>query len=214
MNQNIEILLFTILLAVGIAYLILYFFAEDTVKKTEGFANPIPTVTMCPGESKSYYDNKGNLNCCEGSINGTSCEGNLICTFSGALNNIPKCNEIKRRRKYIGPINPFIRQFLQSSPRQQYSLLLTGFKQVQANLNGLSEKQFATEDKTKLKALVDEQEAFYANESNEKTKLDVYEDEVMYTIQSLQTLFANKPILQDKSLLQKQAQKLVCTLQN
>ena len=58
----------------------------------EGFAN-LNTNTKCPTGTKTFTDRLGNLSCCKGQLNGSSCEGNVTCSFSSnAGKNIPFCN--------------------------------------------------------------------------------------------------------------------------
>ena len=203
--------------AVAVAMLIVYMFPVSckSCSRTaiEGFQAINQPITMCPDSSTSFYDKKGNLNCCTGQVNGDICQGTVLCTFSSAAEGIPFCNQINRKRKFLGEVNPFVRKFLQQNPRQQYALLLDGLKKIAQSLGQLPETQLSQSDKQKLQALVDEEDTFFTTQSNPQTKLAVYEDEVMYSIQYLENLFRNKPILQNKELLQQQTQKLVCTMQ-
>jgi len=203
------------IVATALAMLIIYMFpvsCKTCSRTVEGFDTQ--QITMCPEYSKSFYDKKGNLNCCRGEISGDVCQGSVVCTFSGDVQGIPFCNELNRRRKYLGEVNPFIRKFLESNPRAQYTLLLNGFKQVAGNLSQVPESQLSAADKKKVNELVKEEENFLANESNAQTKLSIYEDEVMYTIQSLENLFRNKPIAQNSDFIRQQTQKVVCSVQN
>jgi hypothetical protein len=49
----------------------------------------------CPKKSKSFIDKDGNLNCCSGTVNGNTCEGTVLCTFSGsASSKYPICSTL------------------------------------------------------------------------------------------------------------------------
>ena len=182
--------------------------------RTEGFQNPQQQqITMCPEGSKSFYDKKGNLNCCSGEINGDVCQGTTVCTFSAGAEGLRFCNELSRRRKYLGEINPFVRKFLQSAPRQRFLDLLYGFVQVKDALIKLPDDKLSLDIKNKLNALYEEEVDFFRNQSNLQTKLAVYEDETMYTIQQLENMFRNAPILQDRNFIQQQTKKYVCSMQ-
>lgn len=181
--------------------------------RTEGFENLQQQTTMCPEGSKSFYDKKGNLNCCSGELNGDVCQGTTVCTFSSGAEGLRFCSEMSRRRKYLGEINPFIRKFLQSSPRERFADLLNGFAQVRNSLSQLPEDKFSKADKDKLFALFMEEYNFYKDQSNAQTKLAVYEDEAMYTIQALENMFRSNPLFQDRAFIQQQTKKFVCSSQ-
>ncbi len=57
----------------------------------EGFANP-DSNTKCPPGTKTFTDRLGNLSCCNGQVNGSTCEGSITCSFSSnAGKDIPIC---------------------------------------------------------------------------------------------------------------------------
>jgi hypothetical protein len=215
-KQAVPTLLAYGIAAVIIAMLIVKIFPVSCRigSRTEGFENPQQQqITMCPEDSKSFYDKKGNLNCCSGEINGDVCQGTTVCTFSAGAEGLRFCNELSRRRKYLGEINPFVRKFLQSSPRARFFDLLNGFQQIKNALSQLPDDKFSKENKDKLNNLFLEEMSFYRDESNQQTKLAVYEDETMYTIQQLENMFRNSPLLQDRAFIQQQTKKYVCSMQ-
>ena len=204
------------IVAVAFAMLIVYMFPVSCrvrSRTTEGFDTLQQQVTMCPEGSKSFYDKKGNLNCCSGEVNGDVCQGTTVCTFSAGAEGLRFCNELSRRRKYLGEINPFVRKFLQSDPRQRFLDLLYGFVQVKDALIKLPDDKLSPDIKNKLNALYEEEVDFFRNQSNLQTKLAVYEDETMYTIQQLESMFRNSPLLQDRAFIQQQTKKYVCSMQ-
>jgi hypothetical protein len=208
-----------ILLAYGIAAVVIAIFIVKVFpvscrigSRTEGFENLQQQITTCPEGSKSFYDTKGNLNCCSGEVNGDICQGTTVCTFSSGAEGLRFCNELTRRRKFLGEINPFVRKFLQSDPRQRFSDLLYGFVQVKNALTQLPENKFSQDTKNKLNTLYEEELNFFKNESNTQTKLAVYEDETMYTIQQLENMFRNSPLLQDRAFIQQQTKKFMCSI--
>jgi hypothetical protein len=168
---------------------------------------------MCPEGSKSFYDKKGNLNCCSGEVNNDVCQGTRVCTFSSTADGLRFCSELTRRRKYLGEINPFVRKFLQSAPRQNFEALLSIFGQVYTTVSQLPEDKLSKDTKNKLDELYREEVNFFRNQSNAQTKLAVYEDETMYTIQQLENILRNSPILQDRAFIQQQTKKYVCSMQ-
>lgn len=70
----------------------------------EGFQNPKQsprprprprpnTNTKCPTGTRTFTDHLGNLSCCKGQVNGQTCEGSIVCSFSSnAGKNIPICS--------------------------------------------------------------------------------------------------------------------------
>jgi hypothetical protein len=79
-----------IIVAMGIVYMFPVKCKVSVVQ--EGFAN-LNTNTKCPTGTKTFTDRLGNLSCCKGQVNGSSCEGNVTCSFSSnAGKNIPFCN--------------------------------------------------------------------------------------------------------------------------
>jgi hypothetical protein len=202
--------------AVIIAVLIVMIFPVSCRigSRTEGFENPQQQqITMCPEGSKSFYDKKGNLNCCSGEVNNDVCQGTTVCTFSSTADGLRFCSELTRRRKYLGEINPFVRKFLQSDPRQRFADILSIFGQVYTTISQFPDDKLSKDNKDKLRVLYEEELNFFRNESNAQTKLAVYEDETMYTIQKLENILRNSPILQDRAFIQQQTKKYVCSMQ-
>ena len=59
--------------------------------RTEGFQTLQQQITTCPEGSKSFYDKKGNLNCCSGEVNNDICQGTTVCTFSSTAGGLRFC---------------------------------------------------------------------------------------------------------------------------
>jgi hypothetical protein len=51
------------------------------------------SIRSCPTGTKSFIDKQGNINCCAGSLSGTTCDGKVTCTF-GNSTTIPQCSTI------------------------------------------------------------------------------------------------------------------------
>ena len=56
----------------------------------EGFANTIPNVDACPGNTKEI-NGISSVDCCKGKIVGGKCIGKLVCTLSERSGNLPRC---------------------------------------------------------------------------------------------------------------------------
>ena len=59
----------------------------------EGFQNQRPNRNIkCPTGTRTFTDRLGNLSCCKGQVNGSTCEGSILCSFSSnAGKDIPIC---------------------------------------------------------------------------------------------------------------------------
>jgi hypothetical protein len=78
-----------ILVAVLILYMIPVKCEASVIQ--EGFQSIKKTVT-CPKGTKTFTDRLGNLSCCKGQVNGSTCEGKVVCSFSSNTGkNIPLC---------------------------------------------------------------------------------------------------------------------------
>lgn len=50
-------------------------------------------ILTCPKNTTTFVDNKDNINCCEGSVTGITCNGKVVCSLSTNKSGIPLCNE-------------------------------------------------------------------------------------------------------------------------
>ena len=179
-----------------------------TCKKSyvEGFDTPLQS--SCPSGSKSFYDNHGNLLCCSGEVNGSKCDGSIVCTFSGNVRHkYPLCNK-QRKRKYMGPINPFVQQIMAADFVSKFSQVLKALAGFSDTLKKLPKGQVSAEDTKKYNALVAEENDWYRD--NMESDSQAYQEECMYIIQTLVGIFSGKPIMNDQAFIQKQVMKQVC----
>ena len=83
------------LVGIAVAMAIVYFLpvkCEASVVQEGFLSQPRRQSTQCPTGTKTYTDRQGNLSCCKGQVNGTTCEGQITCSFSSnAGKNIPFC---------------------------------------------------------------------------------------------------------------------------
>jgi hypothetical protein len=63
-------------------------------KIADGFATGPGPLTFCPGTSKQYISKNGDTMCCAGDVNGSTCNGDIICTFATPKNGIPSCKDM------------------------------------------------------------------------------------------------------------------------
>ena len=171
----------------------------------EGFESP-SAPTSCPVGTTSFYDERTNLMCCDGLVNGKKCEGNIVCTFSDNTK-YPSCNKIKRY-KYNGSINPFVVQMLNSDFVNKFGQGLSAAANFIQQLKSLPSNQVSPDDIRKVNALLAEEKDWYAN--NKKSPSIDYQHEAMYVIQTLTEIFKNKPLMNNKELINQQIKAQVC----
>jgi len=96
MPQNIEgyksLIVFAILGIVIAMAIVIFSNNCCTVKIKEGFNDTIPALTSCPSNTKTFYDKESNISCCNGTVNGNTCEGTIVCSFSSSTSkSYPSC---------------------------------------------------------------------------------------------------------------------------
>lgn len=108
MAQNIEqyksLIVFAILGIVIAMAIVIFTNKCCTVKIKEGFNDTIPALTSCPSGTKTFYDKESNISCCNGTVNGNTCEGTVVCSFSSTSKLYPSCKVllqsiIEKRKK-------------------------------------------------------------------------------------------------------------------
>jgi hypothetical protein len=176
-----------------------------TTETNEGFESP-PAPTSCPAGTTSFYDERTNLMCCDGLVNGKKCEGTIVCTFSDNTK-YPSCNKIKRY-KYNGSINPFVVQMLSTDFVNKFGQALAAAANFSQQLKSLPSDQVSPDDIRKVNALLAEEQDWYAN--NKKSPSIDYQYEAMYVIQTLTDIFKNKPLMNNKELINQQIKAQVC----
>jgi len=196
-------------LAVFLTMAIVFFFPLRCKKScgTEGFLSP--QQMSCPSGSKSFYDDHGDLLCCEGQVNGQTCEGRILCTFSGNNKKYRICG-LERKRKYIGPINPFIEQMMAMGFVQKFQQGLEAAKRFAPTLESLPDGHLAPQDLATFKALLAE-ETSWLNDNLDGDSL-LFQEECMYIIQRLMATFSGKPIMNNPAVVQNAVLKQACGL--
>jgi hypothetical protein len=178
-----------------------------TVSVKEGF-NSSPAPTSCPAGSKSFYDVNSNVLCCDGIVNGNICEGTIICSFSHSSDKYPSCNRIKRY-KYNGPINPFVVELMSVNFVNNFGQGLAAAADIVQKLKTLPTSQISEEDVIAVSKLLKEEEEWY-NENKKSPSID-YQRETMYIIESLTDRFKNKPIVNNKEIINQHLKDKLCT---
>uniref|UniRef100_A0A6C0HE22 Uncharacterized protein n=1 Tax=viral metagenome TaxID=1070528 RepID=A0A6C0HE22_9ZZZZ len=199
------------IITIIITIMIVVFFPLQCAKKyTEGFISS-PSQLSCPSGSTSFIDNHGDLLCCSGEVNGNRCEGSIVCSFSTNLNNkYPSCN-LQKKKKYIGPINPFIKQMMSVGFVDNFSKIISMMTNFQSSIKTLPDGQVSKEDSKKYDELLAEEKDWYNNNLNSDSL--TYQEECMYIIQRLVAIFSGKPIMNNQKLLQKHVLQQMCAKQ-
>jgi len=202
--MNGTAVIFIAIFTIIITMLFVKFFPLECNKCSEGFQSP--TQLSCPSGTTSFNDKKGNLLCCNGQVNGYNCEGVIVCGFSGNLE-YPKCGSTKKV-KYIGPINPFIKQIMSVDYVNKFSKILDIMKDFKKTLETLPTTNISPEDLNTYNALVEEETNWYSDNINSDSR--TYQEECMYIIQRLTATFTGKPLMTNQSIVQEHIKKQIC----
>jgi hypothetical protein len=197
-----------ILIAMGIVILMPLQCSMNIFDK-EGFQN-IPTATYvgCPDETVAYTDIHGNTNCCDGTVNGTKCEGTTICTFSGnAMNLYPMCSNT-RKRKWFGPIDAWVKAWLKDFYVVKFNYVLLYMDHIIKRIQEMDRKHIRQSAVDKLNDLLKEEVDWFIE--SKKQKSIAYQEEIMYIMNELINILRNEPIFQNQFTLQQELQKQAC----
>jgi len=108
-KDRVEVfLIISLMTAVIATFLIVSFYPTKCNARivSEGFSTSDSQLTMCPFGSRPMYTSKGESVCCNGRVNGTQCEGKLLCTFSAPTSTLKTCKALvddymnEKKRKY------------------------------------------------------------------------------------------------------------------
>jgi hypothetical protein len=86
-NKTILFYIFALIIGIGILFLI-----EQVRPKEEAFTG---TITFCPKGWQPFYDNNGDMECCDGEVKGNQCQGIPKCTFGKGTANMPNCTGLQ-----------------------------------------------------------------------------------------------------------------------
>ena len=160
---------------------------------SEGFEdtrNRSLMTTMCPDTTKTYTDKYGNMNCCQGEVNGTECSGVTVCTFSGsAQSKYPVCGNPDRKRKWFGPIDEWVLDFMNEDEYlERFERILYSMKELlplfdKPELKGKIPDAVISD----YKALVKEETEWF--QSAKKDNVIVFREEIMYIVSKLLGMF-------------------------
>jgi hypothetical protein len=163
-----------------------------TAAMSEGFEDTTTQsfiVTMCPDDTKTYTDKEGNTNCCEGEVNGSECSGTTVCTFSGsAQTKYPVCGNHARKRKWFGPIDRWVKDFMEEEYLDKFERILYSMNQALPILDRPEVKDKLPESVANdYKDLVKEEIEWF--KFAKKDKSISFQEEVMYIISRVIEMF-------------------------
>ncbi len=150
----------------------------------------------CPPGSKAYTDVNGNINCCNGEVNGSMCDGPIMCTFSSSLTDkYPLCGS--RKRKYNGRVDSIVRKYMAVNPRQKFRTILQQLSDFWPRINQLKTEQQIDQDTVdRYRNLFIEEKQWF--EDNKKVQSPIiYQEEVMYIMRTLEGMFADTPLMKE-----------------
>jgi len=159
------------------------FATEDTALDSTSFT--------CPDGAKLYTDMQGNSNCCKGEVNGKTCIGKTVCTFSGnALQKYPSCIRPPRKIRWRGTISPWVKEWMNGQDYVQK--LGAEFPSLQRYPTDDMKRVLKQEDIDAWNKFVQEEIAWFQVSQNEP--LISYQEEVMLIIDHITALFRKSQV--------------------
>jgi hypothetical protein len=200
--------------------------ACPVVAVEEGFQQEM--TKTCPRGSTMFTDTAGNINCCRGDVNGSRCDGKVVCTFSSNTSKYPMCGASKLKRKYTGEIPEWLNIWANRiGPLSQVIGMMEQFGPI---INQIPAANLPTNVKNSYFELIKEEKErarqiyseFGPNTSkpnfdwnlwrqNEAIDLHQYEKEdIMYIINKLISMMGQAPKLQSSPIVQQQIKAQIC----
>ncbi len=187
--------------------MIVYIFpTRCELSRTEGFQVDTKEIqTTCPRGSRPFINETGQTLCCKGTVNGRTCEGKLLCSFSEVPGSqrIPICS--RRKTKYTGPIDSWIQTLLGSNPFMGFKKIVDTMKQSNKTLQQYSEAELSSSAKAQISGLVQEENQWLIDFQQELNDYDLapesldLQQEAMYIYTRLQSILSSTGIGSDPS---------------
>jgi hypothetical protein len=162
---------------------------------TEGFTTDTTTLDStsfsCPDRTNLYTDMQGNMNCCNGNVDGKICNGKTVCTFSGnALQKYPSCIRPPRKIRWRGTISPWVKEWMNGENYVQKMGAELPF--LQRYPTDDMKRVLKQEDIDAWNKFVQEEIAWFQVSQNEP--LISYQEEVMLIIDHITALFRKSQV--------------------
>ena len=210
-SDKMQLYVVSIFIVLFAMYLVVAIPKNCCASQKEGFEdNTTLGSTTCPYKTKSYIDILGNTNCCDGQVNGSICDGKVKCTFSSSANNkYPICGK-SRRRKWFGPIDEWVKQFMNDHMVQKFEQVLHFMSLMVNKVEQLDRRYIKNETIQQIKDLFTEEKSWHEEIQKEEDVNDPlpFQEEIMYIINKMITLYRNQPI--DQMYFTQQFQQEVC----
>jgi hypothetical protein len=176
-----------------------------------------------------FTDTAGNINCCRGDVNGSRCDGKVVCTFSSDTSKYPMCNVPKLKRQYTGEIPQWLNTWVEEQREPLYRVVEI-MKNAVPIINQIPSTSLPDSVKKSYFDLLNEESqrvqqiysAFGPNPTkpnfdmnlwrkNEAIDLVQYQKEdIMYIINKLTSMMAQAPKLQSSPIVQQQIKAQIC----
>ena len=217
-----SILLFGII-GVLIAMAIVTFMPKacPVVAVEEGFQQEMTKI--CPRGSTMFTDTAGNINCCRGDVNGTRCDGKVVCTFSSDTSKYPMCGTSKLKRQYTGEIPEWLNTWTEEKREPLYEVIniMKEFgptiKQIPAtNLPDSVKNSYfdlVNEETTRGQQMIN---IFFNSkyDGSHSERIDEWrqyqKEDIMYIINKLTSMLSQAPKLQSSPIVQQQIKAQIC----
>jgi hypothetical protein len=180
-------------------------------KVNEGFQEQAPPQPRtCPKGTTAYTDKVGNLNCCRGQVNGNVCEGKVDCTFSSNAADTYKICQAQRRRKYFGPINPFVKSYMSQEFIARFDFILDTLEDFKPKIKAMIPTLVTEAGYKEFENLIKEERSWYEEVRYTDEGSITYQEEVMYILTTLQSIYSSQKLSKNPGVLQQQIVSRVC----
>jgi hypothetical protein len=194
--------------------LVIFMGKECNTMIKEGFQEkPAIQPRICPRGTVSYTDKAGNLNCCRGQVNGNFCEGVVHCTFSSSAQNMYKLCGAGRRRKFFGQINDFVKMYMNTEFIVKFEQIVNIMEQFKPRVRAMVPSMITEQAFSEYEGLVKEEKDWLSEVRYSGEDSQVYQEEVMYILQRLQSIFADQKIAKNPQVVQQEIIMEACKKQ-
>ena len=187
----------------------------------EGFQQEM--TKTCPRGSTMFTDTAGNINCCRGDVNGTRCDGKVVCTFSGDTSKYPMCGTSKLKRQYTGEIPEWLNTWAEERREPLYEVIKI-MKEFIPTIKQIPSANLPDSVKNSYFDLVNEESArgqqminiffnskYDGSHSERIGEWRQYQKEdIMYIINRLTSMMAQAPKLQSSPIVQQKIKAQIC----
>ena len=187
----------------------------------EGFQQEM--TKTCPRGSTMFTDTAGNINCCRGDVNGSRCDGKVVCTFSSNTSKYPMCGASKLKRQYTGEIPEWLNTWAETRREPLYDVINI-MKEFSPTIKQIPAANLPDSVKNSYFDLVNEESTrgqqminiFFNSkyDGSHSERIDEWrqyqKEDIMYIINKLTSMLGQAPKLQSSPIVQQQIKAQIC----